>query len=498
MPRMRESALRKLITVGETSTVELKVASPRPDEMAERLCGLANAQGGFIIVGVADESLEIVGVPDKKIALTKDVILRATRQIIKPVLLLDPPEPEVYVLGGKKLVVATVPSNTGAIYQAGGVCWVRRGTHTVPLSVSEIMELAYGRGLVSWEIQAARRGTMEDIDMERVKAYLFQRSARGQQAGRFDDLERTLLGMSCATTSRDGQIVPTNAGILFFGHDPQQPLFQSEVVCVLFRDELGVGGYADRKIIRGTVQELIDQAVEFLNKYLAVGAKIVGWKRIDLPEYPIEALREAVVNAVVHRDYSREGESIRIFYYTDRVEIHSPGLLLPGITVEQMERGEVRSILRNPVLAGLLRDIPGYMERVGSGIRLMLNETRGMGLPAPQFREMGEFVVTFRKAPSSLSQSRDVSPEEDKPRQLMLDVLPATSSSVDEIEALDLDKREVRAMQYVQDHGSITNREYRQLTGVSASTANRDLESLVGQKILIRIGGKRGTRYKLP
>jgi ATP-dependent DNA helicase RecG len=163
-----------------------------------------------------------------------------------------------------------------------------------------------------------------------------------------------------------------------------------------------------------------------------------------------------------------------------------------------MERGEVRSILRNPVLAGLLRDIPGYMERVGSGIRLMLNETRGMGLPAPQFREIGEFVVTFRKAPSSLSQSRDVSPEEDKPRQLMLDVLPATSSSVDEIEALDLDKREVRAMQYVQDHGSITNREYRQLTGVSASTANRDLESLVGQKILIRIGGKRGTRYKLP
>ncbi len=143
-------------TVGETSTVELKVASPRPDEMAERLCGLANAQGGFIIVGVADESLEIVGVPDKKIALTKDVILRATRQIIKPVLLLDPPEPEVYVLGGKKLVVATVPSNTGAIYQAGGVCWVRRGTHTVPLSVSEIMGLAYGRGLVSWEIPLSK------------------------------------------------------------------------------------------------------------------------------------------------------------------------------------------------------------------------------------------------------------------------------------------------------------------------------------------------------
>ena len=80
----------------------------------------------------------------------------------------------------------------------------------------------------------------------------------------------------------------------------------------------------------------------------------------------------AVVNAVIHRDYTRRGESIRVFYYADRIEVHSPGLLLPGVTVEQMRRGEVISKLRNPILAGLLRDIPGYMERVGSGIRLML------------------------------------------------------------------------------------------------------------------------------
>src|SRR5438105_15272097 len=112
MPKLSEKALRQLIESGETSTVELKVASPRPDEMAERLCGLANAQGGFIVIGVADETLEIVGVPDKRIALTKDVTLRAARQI-KPELLLDPLEPEIYVLDGKKLVVAAVPPNRG-------------------------------------------------------------------------------------------------------------------------------------------------------------------------------------------------------------------------------------------------------------------------------------------------------------------------------------------------------------------------------------------------
>ena len=176
MQKLNETALWQLIKGGETSTVELKVASPRPDEMAERLCGLANAQGGFIIIGIADESLDIVGIPDKKIAQTKDVILRATRQIIKPELLLDPSKPEVYVVDGKKLVVATVPPNRGAVYQVSGVFWVRRGTYTVPLTVSEIMELAHDRGLVSWEKQIVREATMKDIDVELVRAYINQRA----------------------------------------------------------------------------------------------------------------------------------------------------------------------------------------------------------------------------------------------------------------------------------------------------------------------------------
>ncbi len=90
MPKLSERELRRLIKVGETNMVELKLASPRPTEMAERLCGMANAQGGFIIIGIEDTSLKIVGVPDNCIALTMDVILRASRQI-QPILLLNPP-----------------------------------------------------------------------------------------------------------------------------------------------------------------------------------------------------------------------------------------------------------------------------------------------------------------------------------------------------------------------------------------------------------------------
>lgn len=402
MGKLSESLLKRLIKGGESNTIELKLAAPRPVEMAERLCGMANARGGMIIIGVEDAKHKIIGVPDDRIAMTIDTILRAARQKIKPALVLDPAEPEIYEVEGKRLVIATVVPSRGPVYQSGGALWVRRGTHTVPLDVSELLELAGDRGLLDWERQPARGSTLEDIDMGKVEVYLGGRSMRDRQASRFENREQTLIGMGCAVVSEGGDVVPTNAGILFFGSYPQQHIIQAEVACVLFRETIGASRYADRKFITGTLQELIDGAEAFLNRYIAVGARVEGWKRIDIPDYSIEVLREAIVNAVVHRDYSRRGESIRIFYYPDRVEIHSPGLLLAGITVEQMKQGEVESKLRNPVLAGLLRDIPGYMERIGSGIRFMLDETKRMGLPAPEFRETSEFIVTFHKASSCL------------------------------------------------------------------------------------------------
>src|SRR6266478_1932723 len=355
--------------------------------------------------------------------------------------------------------------------------------------------MIYDRGLRDWELEPAYNATMENIDLEKVKAFIARRSASGRQSGRFKNIERVLVGMRCAVEVSGGTIVPTNAGILFFGHSPQDHIPQSEVVCVLFRETVGASRYADRKIVTGTLQDLIDGAETFLNRYIAVGARVEGWKRIDIPEYSLEVLREAVINAVVHRDYSKRGESIRVFYYPDRVEVHSPGLLLPGITVEQMERGEVQSKLRNPVLAGLLRDIPGYMERIGSGIRFMLDETKRLGLPAPQFREMGEFVVTFGKSPALLvpqpesrSQSKDTLWNEYE------------SQHVDALEQELPDEQEhrlIKALEYVHEHGFITNVLYRQLTSVSDRTAHRDLELLVQRGRLKGIGQKRARRYVL-
>src|SRR5260370_2539297 len=102
MARLSEQELRRLIQGGETSTVELKAAAPRPVEMAERMCGMANPQGGMIIIGVEDAKHTIVGVPDDRLAMTIDTILRAARQNVKPPLGLDPPGAELYQLSGQR------------------------------------------------------------------------------------------------------------------------------------------------------------------------------------------------------------------------------------------------------------------------------------------------------------------------------------------------------------------------------------------------------------
>ena len=160
-----------------------------------------------------------------------------------------------------------------------------------------------------------------------------------------------------------------------------------------------------------------------------------------------------------------------------------------------MEKGEVQSRLRNPVLANLLRDIPGYMERIGSGIRFMLDEAKRMGLSAPQFREMGEFIVTFQKAPALLSPPQSVPYKEET---LWGDDEDSHAEiPIQNRQSEQREQRMTKAVEYVHQHGFITNGIYRKLTGVSDRTACRDLETLVERGRLKGTGQRAARRYRL-
>jgi ATP-dependent DNA helicase RecG len=484
------ASLKALIAGGETPSVEFKIAPPRPAELAERLCGFANTLGGFVILGVVDKTWEVAGVKSPSAAL--DILLQAAR-LCKPSIKFDPSHPQIVELDGKSLVIAHIPPNNGTLYQASGVCWIRRGTYTVPLTVPEIEEFLYAQGVLPWETQPVARATLADLDMEFVDAYLEQRSARSKQNGRLISREDLLLNSGCLTVTRDETqqdvLRPTNAGLLLFGRDPQQFLLQAEVVCVLYKPTTGKQQrYADRRILHGTITQQVDQAEAFFNQYIPIAAHIEGFHRIDEPDYPIEALREAVVNAVVHRDYSLKGEAVRIFFYPDHIEIHNPGILMPGLTLEDLQQGVARSRPRNPVVTTVLRDFPGgYMEKVGSGIRFMIEQMRELGRPDPIFREQGEFLVNF---------FRDTSQQADSPTRAR--TARSSKSTAQEQSVTNPDtasKRRQQALQYVQKHGYLSERRYRAITGLSADLALQDLEHWRSQGVLRRVSRAQNIYY---
>jgi ATP-dependent DNA helicase RecG len=483
--------LRGLIESGETYEVEFKRSGERPIVLAERMAGLANTAGGWIIFGVDDATREIVGVGNAK--YVSDNIVQAARRC-QPPLVTVPVEPERIDFDGRTVVLVYVPPALGVLYQAGGVFWGRKGSQTVPLTLTEINALSYARGIMSWERDPVPKAGLDDLDTAAVTRYLSTRNSGRLQ---YNSLPESLVGLQCAVeqvnaAGEELEPRPTNAGMLFFGRDPQRWIPQSEVFCVQFRNAEGTSGYLNRKNLRGALPELIDATERFVDASMTLGAEIEGFKRIDLPEYPLKAIREAVTNALVHRDYHEAGQHVRVFVYPQQIEVHSPGLLPPGISLTLMTRGRTQSRARNPVLTGLLRDLPGYMEQIGSGVRLMIHAMREHGLPPPEFREEGgEFVVTFygpRYQPPAAEPAPVAQPH------------PAPSAgSAGRLAArlTELNERQLRAIEVLQERGRLNNAEYRTLTGMSDRTAARELSDLVNRDFLTVHGSGRARFYTL-
>lgn len=462
---MDEAQLRQLIAGGETATVEFKSSAARPVDIAERMCGMANNRaGGVIIFGIEDATRAIVGIRNP--SLTNDVVLRAAR-MIKPAVSLSETSVQTWAFDGATLVTVKVPPNSGRLYQYDGAFYVRRGTNTVPLSLEEIHAYLNRSGLAGWELALGPEWmTADDLDIDAVERFLSYRAERSRNRKRLGEAMQLLPALQAVAVDSQGQMRPTNTGILMFGLDPQLPLPQSEVVCIKYADALGVRRYIDRKNFRGTLPELIDQASRFIAQYIRMGATIRGFYREDEPEYPHEALREAVVNAVVHRDYSRLGETVRVFMFPDRVEVRSPGGLPPELTVDDLLGLRTASVPRNPLLASFLRDIPGYMERVGSGIRFMVTEMRSAGLPDPEFTDHIDFTVTFRNGQATEETS-------------------------------ELNSRQVIGLQLARERGSISTPEYCAATGATDRMGLRDLQDLVSKGLLVARGKKKGMRFFL-
>lgn len=433
---------------------------PEVDELAETLVAFANSDGGTILIGLTPD-----GTPcDLLEEEVEGILASALRQCRPPV----PTEWQRIEVSGGWAIALRVPRSTELHTLADGRVLVRSGTENRPLVGDAVRHLAATKSSGDFEQEPVTGSSTADFDPEIVAEYRAKREERLRRPITLDDNE---LFQAIGAVDEEG--TPTVAGLLLFGREPQVHLPQSGLVVVRFegtepRGPGGLPGYVRREEIRGPLPRLIESAWQIIWEEMRVAAVVKGLVREEKTEYPPFAVREALVNAVCHRDYRLTGRRIEIRMFDDRMEVISPGGLPGYITLDNIVD---EHFSRNPrIVDGLFQW--GFIEELGLGIDRMIEDMLAAGLPGPEFRATPySFTVTLRN-------TRVRPPMQEWERSM--------------------NERQIKAMEYIRKHGHITNREYRQLCpNVSAETLRLDLADLVKRGLIIKVGSKRGTYYIL-
>jgi ATP-dependent DNA helicase RecG len=370
--------------------------------------------------------------------------------------------------------------------------FVRTGSINRALAGAEIRFLAAGKSTGDFETQTVAGATMADLDEGAIAEYVAKRELRTRrQETRAHD---TLLREIGALDARNN---PTVCGVLLFGKNPQAFLPNSGIVFVKFpgvdaRTDGGAMGYGRREEIGGTLAKVIEKAWQVTFEEMRVGAIVKGPQREEVLEYPELAVREALVNAVCHRDYSLRGRRIEIRKFSDRLEINSPGGLAGYITLDNIIEEHYS---RNPRLVQGLYQW-GYIEELGLGVDRMIEELTVAGHPQPKFeaKQNSFAVVMSNQRDKRMVHNIIVTP----PVSVSAAAAGATSAETQTPGQLTVNERQARMLQYLREHGRITNRDYQTLVpNVSPETLRMDLADLVDKGVLMRVGEKKGTYYIL-
>jgi ATP-dependent DNA helicase RecG len=314
---------------------------------------------------------------------------------------------------------------------------------------------------------------LEEIDPESVRQFVRMARKRLPQAKEDESVESILQKLELI---QDGRL--TRGALLLFGKNPQHRFLMAEIHMGRFKEALTI---IDDKLLKGNLFQQLDQAMQLFQQYLQVRFEIRGYieegqsmldalRRKEIWDYPLDALREAVINALIHRDYFETSADVQIRVYDDRVWITNPGSLPEDMSVEDLKQEQHASHPRNPLLAQVFY-YAELIEKWGSGTWRMAQMCREQGLPEPEFVSTPyRFEVQFNQDPYTENRLR----------------------------RLGLNERQIKAVKWMKEKESISNREYQQLTGASKPTATRDLEDLVKRTVLVKAGKTgRGTHYVL-
>ncbi len=435
--------LLELIKTGEGYTLEFKESFT--SSIGREICAFANASGGNILLGVRDDN-SIRG-----IKLSNDLSSKI-QTIIRNI---DPKLNVIFELV-EDVVVISVPEGNDKPYAVNKEFYLRQGSNSQKLTRDEILEFFRNSNKISFEKQVNN-----DFDLKKdFDNYKFESFIAKTNIPKNLSKNHILKNLNLLTTNK-----PNNACVLLFPHRVTKFFLSADISCVLYA---GQSIMLDKKVFDADLISNFENALQFILRNIKTRADIVGVRRVETPEIPEKALREAILNAMIHRDYFIEGR-ILINIFEDRVEIFNPGKLL----FPPEELGKI-SITRNPILADCMHRA-GFVEKIGSGIKRIKDL-----VPDVEIKTSSDwFMVTFKR-----KQTEKIRSKSDANRTQI-------GRKSDEKE------RQIWIIQYLKENKTIKSKDIIDKFKIAKDTAVRDLKDLIEQKLIVKKGAGNNIWYEL-
>jgi len=358
---MDKLEIQERILKGENLHTEFKEGLPDNETLAKSIVCFANTDGGQLIIGISNSG-DIVGVEDLDEAVRKidDV---AFNRCEPPISIL----PETVDMDGKIILIINIPKGGQRPYRTrSGLRYIRSGNRCRQLSWEEERRLFQASGSIYYDETPISKAPLGSLDADYFKYFLEKYLDISPKEGL---IESYLENLKVITNKKK----PTLAGILFFGENPQQFIPFAKIIAAYVPGKDISIPPLDRKDLDGKIPDILENSLKFLRLYLKEEHRIKGFEPEFYPELPEEVLREGIVNAIAHRDWTINAP-IRLFIFEDRIEIKTPGRLPNTVTIESMKIAGCH-VLRNPTLYNLLYKV-GMVTDIGSGVYRMIKTIR--------------------------------------------------------------------------------------------------------------------------
>jgi len=454
---METEQLKEIIKFGENQEVELKESFHSQQKICQILCGLGNTNGGIIIFGVSNKG-EIKGIKENSDELQRKIA--SANQCLSPTPIISV---ESHKIDKKEIIVAIIQRAIDNIYYMfDGAIYIRIGSTTKKLEGQNHLDFLRNRQILSFDETYENAAKLEDLDKNKIKEYLKVRDQNNFLEEH--TLEDFLISKRLA--SKNGDLKIKNSAVLLFAKNPPEFYPQCEIKFVKFEgnDPVEISSHVlIQKDLFTSIEESIRLVRENIQKRINISGKA---KRDEVYEYPLEVIREAIVNAIAHRDYFSK-DSIQIYIFNNRIEITNPGALPQGLPRELF--GTI-SVQRNPITYRFLRDL-GYVEGLGTGVPRMKNYMRKVGLRDPDFIFTERF---FRLILYNKKGGKE----------------PIRGER-------DLNENQRKSLDYLKRNKTIKSKTYGEINKVSHATAVNQLNEMIDFGFIEKVGAFRGAYYIL-